>query len=343
MSTKFTAIDLYSGCGGLTQGLTQAGFKVLAACEIDPKAAYTYSLNHPAVRVYRDDIRSLSVDAILNDLGIEPGTLDLLAGCPPCQGFSRIGTRNGALGSDDERNELVFEFLRFIRGLQPKTIMIENVPALLKDQRWGKIQYQLARLGYEYVAKVIDAANYSVPQRRKRMILLASRVHVPILAKEHKVKLDVRSAIAHLELPSGSTDLLHAVPEKRSEKVRKLIRAVPRDGGSRSELPPRFWLNCHRRSSGFTDVYGRMSWSDLAPTITSGCTNPSKGRFLHPDQNRAITLREAALLQGFPATYKFEVGHGKEAISLMIGNALPPPFIAAHARALKKGLAAAAS
>jgi DNA (cytosine-5)-methyltransferase 1 len=129
--------------------------------------------------------------------------------------------------------------------------------------------------------------------------------------------------------------------ERRSAEVRELIALIPKNGGSRSDLGDEYQLECHRRSDGFKDVYGRMAWDDVSPTITSGCHNPSKGRFLHPSYNRTITLREAAVLQGFPRDYRFNVQHGKESIALMIGNALPPPFIAAHAGSLKQGLLAA--
>jgi DNA (cytosine-5)-methyltransferase 1 len=151
----------------------------------------------------------------------------------------------------------------------------------------------------------------------------------------------VRQAFDGMSSPKSARDKLHRMSENRSAEVRKLISLIPKNGGSRSDLPPEYELECHRRSDGFHDVYGRMFWDDVAPTITSGCNNPSKGRFLHPSQNRTITLREAAVLQGFPRRYRFNVDHGKGAIALMIGNALPPPFIAAHATALKKGLAAA--
>lgn len=118
-----------------------------------------------------------------------------------------------------------------------------------------------------------------------------------------------------------------------------MIEAIPKDGGSRHSLPTSMKLGCHAKTSGFNDVYGRMKWDDVAPTITSGCSNPSKGRFIHPYEDRPITLREAALLQGFPADYRFNITHGKEAIALMIGNALPPAFIAAHGKAMAEGLA----
>ncbi|MBU7438598.1 DNA cytosine methyltransferase [Paraburkholderia fungorum] len=332
------AIDLFSGCGGLSTGLKQAGFRVRAAVEIDTKAQQTYRLNHPAVKLYGRDIRKLSVREVMRDLGLSSGELDLLAGCPPCQGFSRLRTLNQVDSVEDPRNNLVQDFLRFVRVLRPKTVMLENVPALENDERFVALCKSLSAMKYQLVVHVLNAADYSVAQRRKRLILLASKVHVPTVAPKSEKRKTVEDIIRHLEAPSSTGDALHAVPERRSEKVMELIRLIPRNGGSRTDLPIERQLECHKRSDGFHDVYGRMAWNDLSPTITSGCINPSKGRFLHPTQDRTITLREAALLQGFPPKYKFDVSHGKEAIALMIGNALPPPFIAAHARALRQGI-----
>lgn len=333
-----TAVDLFSGCGGLSCGLKKAGFDVVAAVEIDSKAQRTYMLNHPTVKLYGEDIRKLDPAAVLVEMGLKPGELDLLAGCPPCQGFSRLRTKNRRTAVKDHRNDLVSDFVRFVAIFLPKTIMLENVPSLAKDGRFTRMRSQLAVLGYESTANVLDAADFQVPQRRKRLIMLASRVHKPEIAQAARKRVTVRDAIAHMAPPSRTKDLLHAFGERRSPAVCSLIAMIPKNGGSRSDLDPSLQLDCHKRSNGFKDVYGRMSWDDVSPTITSGCSNPSKGRFLHPTRNRTITLREAALLQGFPENYKFDVSHGKEAISLMIGNALPPPFIAAHARGLRNGI-----
>jgi DNA (cytosine-5)-methyltransferase 1 len=334
----FAAVDLFSGCGGLSLGLRRAGFSVRAAVEIEEKAQATYRLNHPEVRLYGKDIRKLSVRSVLADLGLRVGQLDLLAGCPPCQGFSRLRTRNRETTVVDPRNDLVEDFLRFVRVMKPKTVMLENVPGLERDIRFSNLIETLNRLGYVTLVRVLNAADFGVAQRRRRLILLASRVHLPTLGRMSNRSLTVRDVFAALKCSSARKDSLHAIDEKRSAAVERLIRLIPRDGGSRTDLPVRYRLACHVRSDGFRDVYGRMAWSEVAPTITSGCVNPSKGRFLHPTRDRAITLREAALLQGFPRTYKFDVKHGKEAIALMIGNALPPPFIAAHARALRNGI-----
>lgn len=332
------AVDLFSGCGGLSLGLKKAGFNVAAAVEIDSKAQETYRLNHPSVRLYPHDIRALDPAQVLRDAGLRPGQLDLLAGCPPCQGFSRLRTKNQQTSVDDERNNLVSDFLRFIKVMKPKTVMLENVPALENDTRFLKMRRAIHALGYETVVHVLDAADYSVPQRRKRLIMLASIVHTPLLAEKALTRITVRKALAGLDSPKNTSDKLHGMGENRSLEIRKLISLIPKDGGSRRDLPQEYQLECHKRTDGFSDVYGRMAWDMVSPTITSGCSNPSKGRFLHPSQNRTITLREAAVLQGFPRNYRFNVDHGKEAIALMIGNALPPPFIAAHAGALKQGL-----
>lgn len=335
IKTNHTAIDLFCGAGGLTVGLKKAGFNVLAGVENNPIAASTYRLNNPKVKVYEADIRNLSVESILSDLGLEKGQLDLLAGCPPCQGFSTHRTRNKIPAIQDERNELIFEFFRFVELALPKTIMLENVPALAKDWRTEDLRLKLASLGYiidENFVQIKDAADYGVPQRRRRLLIKASRFgSIPNAVKVRK-KRTVRTAIGDLAPAGLSGDLLHDIPENRSEKVRNIISLVPKNGGSRSDIPKKYWLECHKKQdSGYKDVYGRMAWDAVAPTITGGCHNPSKGRFIHPREDRAITLREAALLQTFPKKYKFSTARGKDSIALMIGNALPPEFIRRHA------------
>ncbi|MBN4176859.1 putative BsuMI modification methylase subunit YdiO [Pseudomonas savastanoi pv. phaseolicola] len=185
--------------------------------------------------------------------------------------------------------------------------------------------------------QVKDAAAYGVPQRRKRMILKASVfgfIDEPVQVKK---PLTVWSAIGSLTSPGKSGDLLHDLPVERTQKIEALIKLIPKNGGSRKDLPVEYWLPCHiRKPDGYTDVYGRMVWETVSPTITGGCISPSKGRFLHPTQDRAITLREAALLQTFPRKYKFSLAKGRYSVALMIGNALPPEFIRRHALEFKK-------
>jgi DNA (cytosine-5)-methyltransferase 1 len=237
-------------------------------------------------------------------------------------------------------NNLVFQFLRFARALRPKCIMMENVPGLAKDKRLAKFCKVLSRLGYQWEYDVLDAADFGVPQRRRRMILLASLQVPTTFARKCRSQRTVREAISHLAKAGESGDPLHDHLARRSTDVQALIRKIPRNGGGRNTLPKHDQLACHRRLDGFHDIYGRMSWDKPAPTITSGCINPSKGRFLHPKQHRAITLREAALLQGFPRRYFFSLNQGTYPAAQMIGNAFPPAFATRHARQLAKRLTA---
>ncbi|MGI9249614.1 MAG: DNA cytosine methyltransferase [Pseudohongiellaceae bacterium] len=338
--TKLTAIDLFSGVGGLSCGLRQAKFKVLACVENNNLAASSYKMNHKEAVMYQEDIRKLSPRKMLNDLGLQPGDLDLLAGCPPCQGFSSHRTRNKKTSVRDSRNKLIYEFIRFAEVMKPKTIMIENVPGLAKDNRIEKFKNKLIELGYifdERSISVKDVSDYGVPQRRRRMILKVSKFGVIEDPEKVEEKRSVRDVIYNLKKPGQSGDALHDLLEDRSHRIKELIKLIPKDGGSREDLPRKYWLPCHiRYPEGYKDVYGRMAWKNVAPTITGGCVSPSKGRFLHPSQNRAITLREAALLQTFPKNYKFSLEEGKHSAALMIGNALPPEFIRKYANAIKK-------
>lgn len=330
LGIQLTAIDLFCGCGGLTQGLKKAGFKVLGAIDNDPLAVATYSANHPEVHIWKYDIKNLSVASLKKKLGLRKGDLDLLSGCPPCQGFSSMRTLNGSRRIRDSRNDLLFEFQRFVEGLRPKAIMMENVPGLAKNYRFKKFLKKLRELGYIGEYKILNVANYGIPQRRRRLIYMAGCTSIPF-AEQAKKRKTVRDAIGRLPKAGASGDELHDLPERRSYKVMELIKMIPKNGGSRNDLAPEYQLECHKRCKGFKDVYGRMAWDEVAPTITSGCFNPSKGRFLHPEEDRSITLREASLLQGFPRRYKFPKIDNKSAVALMVGNALPPPFIQRHA------------
>lgn len=293
-------------------------------------------------------------------LRLSKGELDLLAACPPCQGFSRIRTLNGGRrprrrGEDgslpvrarrikavkDVRNDLILEVLRFVRVMRPKTIMLENVPGLAATTLLDSFCKVLTKLGYDWNYAVLNAADYGVPQRRKRLILLASRHGHIEFAREIPVRVTVRDAIGSYWRAGDSGDLIHDLGENRIPRIRTLIRSIPKDGGSRLDLgkgQPQ--LKCHRDGfDGFKDVYGRMAWDDVSPTITSGCVNPSKGRFLHPSRDRAITLREAALLQSFPPGYRFSALEGKYRAAELIGNALPPKFVSCHANQVRLHLA----
>lgn len=335
MAHKYSAIDLFSGCGGLTQGLKSSGFNVLCAAEIRSEARETYELNHPETKVY-GDICELTGAKILKELNINRGQLDLLAACPPCQGFSSIRIRNGEVATDDERNELIFEVLRLCLEIQPKCILIENVPKLLTDRRLQEFKERLEE-EYSFTADIVNAKDCGVPQRRKRMILMASRLgEIKFKQKPMKIRT-VADAIKGLPSPDGEHNRpLHRIKQRLSAKVLERISSIK---VSRSELPEELQLDCHKRyPQGFRDIYGRMAWDDVAPTITRSSHNPSKGRYVHPEENRGLTLYEAMLLQAFPRSYKFPIKYGIGKISSMIGEAIPPPFAKVHGDAIIKHL-----
>lgn len=332
------AIDLFSGCGGLSLSLKKAGFNVIGAVEIDEFAAKVFQDNFPNSTVETEDIKTISPAKFRKALGLRKGELSLLAGCPPCQGFSTLRSHHRRSSVKKEpNNDLIFRVLDFVREFKPKAVLIENVPGLAKDIRIQNFQNGLEKQVYTCNFEVHDAKDYGVAQNRKRMVFMAVKgKKKPAFAMKAKKPRTVREAIAGIERPEDSKDALHNYPVRRSERIADLISLVPTDGGSRNDLPFNMQLDCHKRHSGFNDVYGRMKWDEPSPTITCGCINPSKGRFLHPEQNRAITAREAAMLQGFPKSYKFDMSKGAYAVAQLIGNAFPPTFAAKHAKELIK-------
>lgn len=334
---RYVAIDLFSGCGGLTEGMKQAGFAVKVAIEKDPDAARTYRLNHPETTMLEEDIQGVKTDDVKQLL--KDDRLFLLAGCPPCQGFSSVRTLNGHKSVADDRNSLIMQYIRFVRELRPLAVMLENVPGIQDYDLFKKVVNDLSDLGYKPKFKVLNVKDFGVPQKRKRLILIGSLVGDLNIAPETGERKTVRQAIGHLPIPEVSNDSLHKITAVHGERIKKLISLIPQDGGSRKDLPEEYILDCHKKDNiGFRDIYGRLKWDDYSSTITGGCLNPSKGRFLHPVQHRAITPREAALLQSFPETYAFPVDIKKGSLSLLIGNALPPKFSFAHCSFIKAHL-----
>ena len=327
---KLNAVDLFSGCGGLSEGLRQAGFKVVAGVEVDQYAAKTYRINHPEATLFESDIRELDTTKILNILNGE--ALHLLAGCPPCQGFSSLRKLNRKLAVRDERNSLIDEYYRFVEELNPLTIMLENVPGIIDYTLFKSIVNKLKNLGYNIDCKVVDVAEYSVPQRRKRLVLVGSKLCKINVAKGNDTTITVREVFRKLENYNKHDPMCNIYPH-HTEQIQKLISLIPKNGGSRKDLPKKYHLECHKKKNiGFNDVYGRLKWDSVSSTITGGCLNPSKGRFLHPEKDRCISAREAALLQTFPIDYKFPTDIPKANIALLIGNALPPEFTRIQAK-----------
>lgn len=322
--SAYLAIDLFSGCGGLTEGLRSAGFEVVAAFDVDPDSIAAYRLNHPNTKIFDQDIRKVDTSDVRKLLNGR--SLHLLAGCPPCQGFSAIRRLNKKRNQRDKRNNLILEYLRFVADLKPLTIMMENVPGLVNYTLFKDVYRELWGLGYSPKIEIVKIQQYGVPQRRKRLVLVGSLLGSLAVAPATNEEVSVRAAIGSIEPIEETSDRLHRLVAVHSPAVMERIKATPRNGGSRRDIP-KFELTCHKDSAmGFRDVYGRLRWDGLACTITSGCLNPSKGRFLHPEEHRAITAREAALLQTFPRDYKFPETASKTSIALMIGNALPPKF-----------------
>lgn len=332
---KLISIDLFSGVGGLTEGLHQADFVTKIAFEIDDLASKAYRLNHTKTDVITNDIRKVDTEDIKKKL--KGKTIHLLAGCPPCQGFSSIRRLNRPQPVFDERNNLINEYVRFINELRPYTFMMENVPGLALDSSFSEAKKFLEKLGYSIDFKVVNIKDYGVPQSRRRLVMVGSRLGEIKVAEPVDEKVHVRSIIGNMPKPEHSDDLLHKIFPKHSPKILDMIKDIPHNGGSRKDLGKERQLKCHQKENvGFNDVYGRLRWDDYSTTITGGCLNPSKGRFLHPEQNRCISAREASLLQSFPSDYKFPVDAPVTKIALMIGNALPPKFSRIQAENIKK-------
>lgn len=325
---KPTAIDLFCGSGAVTLGLKQAGFQVVGAVDLAPKACLTYKANHPEVNLIEEDIVNLDpscFDYVVKD------RLDLLVVCAPCQPFS---SQNRKRSNEDPRRDLVSESLKFIDRFEPEIVFLENVPGLAATSIFSSYTQELQSRGYHVSAPIkLDASLLGVAQRRYRMVLLASkRIDVSVLSVfPEQPKKTVRDLISDLPVPpigktSALTDVLH-FSRKHTELNLRRLSHIPKNGGSRYSLPIELQLKCHqnKKTGSFSDVYGRMKWDDVAPTLTTGCTDITRGRFAHPEQNRGMTLREAARLQSFPDFYMFLGNAGQ--IATQIGNAVPPAMM----------------
>lgn len=323
---SLTAVDLFAGAGGATTGLVQAGFRVVGAVENDADAVSSYRANHATVDIVDADIRSVDADDLRRRLKLRPGSLHLLKACPPCQGFSSLA--NGTV--DNARNDLVLDVGRFVRAFRPKSFLLENVPGLAKDKRLDTLLNELAIMGYRFQRYLIDAARLGVPQRRKRLIVVglspAIRRRLPedmatLVPGFHRIKdKTVRDAFRGLR--SGNTNDPLAKYRQSNEAVRARIMAVP-ENGRRFDLPPEHRLACHDKLAGRTATasYGRINWNEPGPTMTTRCTTPACGTFIHPAEHRGLTLREAALLQTFPQDYVILGSY--QSIERQIGNAVP--------------------
>jgi DNA (cytosine-5)-methyltransferase 1 len=337
-------VDLFCGSGGMSLGFAMNGYRLVGGADIDEVSVRTYGWNLALAKVV--DIRVLAEDeselkAFLASLpAFDPAAPTVLVGCPPCQGFTAHRKRRWA--HPDPRNDLVSAFARVAVGILPDAVVMENVPELLSGRYrayFDSFRDLLDGAGYTVRAGILNAAGFGVPQERFRAVVIAMRhgrfsLPAPRLGPERY--RTVRDAIA--DLPpvrageSHPSDPMHRSAAHRSATL-ATIRAVPRDGGSR---PTGVGPACLDRVTGFYDVYGRLHWDRPSITITHYARNPASGRFVHPEQDRGLTMREAARLQGFPDWIRFEGSF--DDVFRQIGEAVPPPLARGIAEAVSAGL-----
>ena len=325
-SPRIVGVDLFCGVGGLTHGLVRGGVQIAAGIDIDPSCRYPFEANNAATFVERD-VAQLAQEEITQYY--EGADFTLLAGCAPCQPFSTY-SRSGRNSKYESQWPLVSAFGCLAKKIKPDLVTMENVPQLADHPVFEQLLKSLA--GYKKWWSIVECASIGVPQTRKRLVLLASRLRGTSLelVKETTLNITVREAIGALPpLKAGDRhpdDSLHMVPSLSSLNLSRIRASHP--GGTWRDWPLELQATCHRKATGATypGVYGRMEWDRPAPTITTQCFGYGNGRFGHPEQDRAISLREAAMLQTFPETYKFAPKDAPIKFSKMgqlIGNAVP--------------------
>lgn len=344
---QYSVVDLFCGVGGLTRGFLDKGFNVTAGVDIDEDCQYAYEKNNKANFIGKS-VSDLSPE-YLNSL-FTKNSKKILIGCAPCQPFSIFNQKsNGSVSEvNSERWKLLYSFADLIKHVKPEIVSMENVP-LLKSFKDGKVLKDfiksLKSLGYHVSYDIHDAQFYGVPQRRKRLVLLAS-IYGPIemIPYTHKNNvITVKKAIGKLpKIESGEIyekDILHR-SRKLNELSLKRIKATP-EGGGWKDWDENLVANCHKKEGGkaYGSAYGRMSWNKVAPTMTTYCIGYNNGRFGHPEQDRAISLREAAILQSFPNKYDFvdpKKIFSSGRIAKQIGNAVPVKLGQAIAMSVEK-------
>lgn len=343
------ACDLFAGAGGFSLGAHLAGIKVASAVEWNSHACSTYRKNlvHSKLTnatLFEADITSLDPRAVFSSSGFKQHGCDLLLGGPPCQGFS--AHRINDAGVDDPRNELLLKYFEYVQVLRPVFFLVENVPGLLwpRHRKYLERFYALAKsAGYGVMEpQVVNARDYGVPQNRKRVFILGydlRRVSSPPAWPPKPTHMQAASSggqktwvpareVFNRAVPAGDANNVHM---KHSSELTEAFKRTPLNGGSRRDSGR--VLPCHKEHRGHNDVYGRIDPSAPAPTMTTACINPSKGRFVHPTEHHGITLRQAARIQSFPDWYIFE--GGLMAGGAQVGNAVPVDLATALLRPLK--------
>lgn len=324
---SISAIDLFCGIGGLTRGIEDSGITVKAGFDLDESCHYAYEHNNKSTFI-QCDIGSLNVDMINSCFG--GSDVRIIVGCAPCQPFSTCTPRTHA-GKNNDKWGMLNHYSRIIREVKPDIVSMENVPQLKNTEPFEHFLSTLRENDYHFSYSIVNCEEYGIPQRRKRLILLAS-IYGPIFIKspDGMQKRTVKDAIGSLPvLKDGEVspvDPLHRCQKLSEKNKMRIINSVP--GGSWETWPDELKLDCHRskRGSSFKSVYGRMCWDDPSPTITTEFINYGSGRFGHPEQDRALSLREGALIQTFPADYEFEPENNIKSIAstaVHIGNAVP--------------------
>lgn len=324
--SQIACIDLFCGAGGLTHGLKLEGVNVVAGIDVEEACRHPFEANNEAVFI-NGDVSKLGSEFVGSLFG--NADVRILAGCAPCQPFSTYSHRYDTTGTP--RWGLLYHFSRLIRDTRPQMVTMENVPSVAKHSVFMHFVEALEELGYHVSQQVIDCTHYGLPQSRRRMVLLASKyAPIVVVAPTHSRATTVRDAIGTLPRiehgASSETDLLHTA-SRLSELNLQRIRAS-RPGGTWRDWPEHLVALCHRRNTGrtFPGVYGRMVWDEPSPTLTTQFFGFGNGRFGHPEQDRALSLREGAILQGFPQSYSF-VPKGQpvgfKGLGRMIGNAVP--------------------
>lgn len=316
---KPTVVDLFSGAGLFSEAFRSVGFRIIRALEKDTVAASTYQRNL-GKHIECCDVRE----------AIPDGSCSVLIAGPPCQGFSTLGSRN----PNDERNTLSLEVVRFAKKLRPEVVVIENVASFINSEIWSRVVRSLRGCGYSVQSCVLNAADFGVSQLRKRSFTIAFRGRkCPDLSFKTRNARTVRQALHGLpEIPDGRNAHYAPIP---SELALSRFKVIPSGGDKRDvmktapNLVPSSWWKC---AGEVTDVWGRMEWDRPANTLRTCLLNPSKGRYIHPDQNRVISLREAARIHGIRDSWQFE-GLPTQ-IARQIGNSVPPPLGRVVARTL---------
>ncbi|MFC4640032.1 DNA cytosine methyltransferase [Deinococcus hohokamensis] len=338
--------DIFCGIGGLSHGFVLEGFDVVFGADNDLTCKYAYEANNDAAFIH-SDVRKISSKS-LPETFID-SDVKILVGCAPCQPFSNHTLKIKIIDKEsDDRWDLLLHFLRIARELRPSIISMENVPQLKKHDIYKRFISNLRDLGYFVSERIVFCPDYGVPQKRSRLVVLASIFgEIDIISPTHSESeyVTVRDAIGSLpEISAGKfdkNDPLHRTNNLSEINLQRIRYSEP--GGTWRDWPAELKLNCHVRDSGrgYPAVYGRMSWDDVSPTITTQFYNYGSGRFGHPVQDRALSIREGAILQGFPTNYKFAPENSNYSINHLarhIGNAVPVGLSVAIARSISRHL-----